>query len=753
MKAFADTFLKVRNWFLVAAVLVSMAAAVGVTRIGFEGDPGKLFRTEDEQYRYLDEVFQQFGTDDDSFYIIATARDLFSPDSMADLRRLSIDINKISGIQSVHSITQRRLVAADAALRPLAQATKATLSQLSRARRRALEHPVFAGQFLSEDGNSALIKAELVQGLRSISQMEPVTESLWALTDRVSKETSLQVMMTGIPAIRVEGFNSVRAKSAIYTVLGAIAGLVMAVLLMRRVATVLLVCVASGAGAFWTVGTLGIIGEQITVLTSVLPMLVLIIGLTDSVHLAFDIRQARGAGVSRTEATRGALRHLTMACLLTSVTTVVGFGSLCVTRIELIQRFGFSCALGCAITFISVIVVLPLLSSSRLGDFVLPPRTVGNADRWIHNVLQHGVRLALRYRWMITVSALLLTVGLVIVAMRLIPENEMSESLARNARSNVALREVDASFGGILPSFITVDWPEETNINSSKFREVLQRVHELCETNEVTNHPFSVFNLMQLRKDGRFVRLPDDIVQSLIRPELRRAVVVTRTQDLGSSRLTAAFSELQQELQKLEDDSEGYQFRLTGSAVYATETVQVMISDLASSLGLATAIIFLTMSLACRSIRLGLICLLPNAIPLLITAAFLVCLDGKLRFSSVIVFSVCLGIAVDDTIHVVMRYLREIRECGNVEQAIQRSVSAVGSALVVTTAILIVGLAIPMTSDVPANRMFGALSCVAVFSALVADLVVLPAMLACFARRPEIATTEDTGAEQTSQDV
>ncbi len=97
-------------------------------------------------------------------------------------------------------------------------------------------------------------------------------------------------------------------------------------------------------------------------------------------------------------------------------------------------------------------------------------------------------------------------------------------------------------------------------------------------------------------------------------------------------------------------------------------------------------------------------------------------------------FSVCLGIAVDDTIHLVSRFQRELRACGDVDEAWRRSVMTVGSALVTTTAVLLVGLAIPLTSEVPGNRMFAWLSCTAIGSALLGDLILLPAMLACFVR-------------------
>jgi predicted RND superfamily exporter protein len=234
---------------------------------------------------------------------------------------------------------------------------------------------------------------------------------------------------------------------------------------------------------------------------------------------------------------------------------------------------------------------------------------------------------------------------------------------------------------------------------------------------------------------ANFALLPDAAVKKLARPDSRRAIVVCRSPERGASYHSRAFGELAEKLKTLEAGHPGFRFRLTGSAVVISRNLGQMISDLASSLGLASIVIFVTLTLAFRSLRIGLICLIPNALPLLLTASVLVWAGEPLRFSGVIVFCVCLGVAVDDTIHVVNRFRRELQIVGDVDEALRRSVQAVGSALVITTLVLLVGFSITLTSAIPSNRMFGALSCCAIGSALLGDLVVLPAMLSCFAKR------------------
>ncbi len=250
------------------------------------------------------------------------------------------------------------------------------------------------------------------------------------------------------------------------TVLGALAAFVMAVLVMRRIATILIVCAAALTGAYWTIGTLGLVGERITLLTTVLPMLAMIVGLTDAVHLAVDIRQSRSRGMSPVKATREALHHLLFACLLTSITTAVGFAALTVTSTEIVRRFGYACAAGAVLTFLSVITVLPLLASTRLGRGVLPPRGSQFLEASISRAATRIVASVLQFRWPITIAGLVLALLLAGTVTRLRPENDIAENLPHDAKSSVALRMVDEHFGGILPVFVCVDWPAHFDVDS-----------------------------------------------------------------------------------------------------------------------------------------------------------------------------------------------------------------------------------------------------------------------------------------------
>ena len=231
----------------------------------------------------------------------------------------------------------------------------------------------------------------------------------------------------------------------------------------------------------------------------------------------------------------------------------------------------------------------------------------------------------------------------------------------------------------------------------------------------------------------------DEQLKNYVRPELRRALVHLRLQEVGSTAHLATFEDLRREFPRLEAQYPGVRFHLTGTSVLASRNLNQMIVDLASSLGSAAAIIFVVMAVGFRSLRLGLISIVPNLFPMAVTAAYLVVTGRPLQMTSVIVFSICLGIAVDDTIHFINRFQREMKLDGDVRAAVLRTYQAVGSAMIMTSLVLLAGFGSLQISEMPTTRLFSLLSCVTIFAAMVGDLVILPAMLCALVMSTGIA--------------
>lgn len=788
---------------LVAFVVfaVTLLSFYGVYRLEYDDVPRATFRSDDHDFVRLEEAFKQFGADDVDCVFLVEADDIFAPNTIASLRRLIDEIGSLRtvddhdrphGVQSVQSLADiqtfgvsphaprkkqgalemifKRLPGTPHSILPKINDSRElpTPEQCKIARDAALKHPL-ASQLISDDGQATLVIARLYGEDLPIREISPIIARMRGVIERMEHTSKLKIRLTGLAPIRVEIFESVQAESAKFVWVGGLLAVAMAAWMFRRASAVLIVCGSALIGAIWTIGAMGLFGEKMNIITTVLPTLVLVVGFTDAVHLMIDIRRERSLGVAPREASRDALRHLGLACLLCSLTTAVGFGSLAVAKIEIIQRFGVICGLGAVCALVAVLLITPLLSGTRLGYNVQSSAEVDLPER-LAVALLPIVRWIVAHRRFTAAAGIGLTLFLSLSMFRLAPSNSSTEALPENRPSFQAIQDLDRRFGGSTSAMILVDWDESLARRSYReyAPEVLRAIDEaqtFAAAQPAIRNPVSLVNLIRslptssgtsLDEQANELRhLDAQTIETYARADLRRAVIRLKLQEADSTTNLATFAALRDGLVNLEAKHPGLKFHLTGTTVLASRNLNQMISDLASSLGSAALIIFVVMTLGFGSLRLGIISIIPNLFPMVVTAAALVVTGRPLQMTSVIVFSICLGIAVDDTIHFINRFQRELRLDGDVDAAIIRSYRAVGSAMIMTSVVLIAGFGSLQISEMPTTRLFSGLSVLTIFAAVVGDLIILPAMLACFAAKPKTfdAATADVGVEPNADEL
>jgi len=224
-------------------------------------------------------------------------------------------------------------------------------------------------------------------------------------------------------------------------------------------------------------------------------------------------------------------------------------------------------------------------------------------------------------------------------------------------------------------------------------------------------------------------RLDADVVRDVVDPESRTALVRGRVTDRGSRALEAAYDRIDQGLDRLEAARPGWQFELAGMSVTSARNIRQLIRDLGSSLLLEVVVIGTILAIAFRSPLIGIVSLVPNVFPLAVIAFVVVATGRSLDPATVIVFNVCLGLAVDDTVHVLSALRRNQRPGVSIAGAVRRAVAETGNAVMIGGVILTVGFAAVTVSSVPSLAGFGRLACAAVLAATVAELVLLPALI------------------------
>lgn len=736
MNAYADFVCDRRRWLGLVIVAITALAVAGLFRLRLDEDPRALFQRPGPEWDGLLQLFSDFGPDDTDVLVTVRAADLFSPPAIEALKTLEARLKALPEVESVDSLLDARRP--DRPALPLVPVTP-TEENLARARELALAHPSVAGQILSADGNVTFLHAHLAGGEITTSKVAPQVAAITATVTEAARGTPLEVGVAGLPVARVEMLVLTQREAFRSFLWSAVITAVVGILAFRSVGAVIAAVIGPTVGTLWALGALGWLGGSLNGFNMALPSLVYGIGFADSVHMIVDFADERRSGLGRIDALRRMMRTVGRACVLMVFTTVVGFGSLAVAEMEAIRRFGITSALGTTLGFAAVLTVMPWLLGGLLGDLVQPRGVAGPAveagwaARW--------ARWLLRRPRIAAVASLAATAALAALTADLEVDTCVRENVPADSSIAVAMELCDASIGGSLPASVVVSWPEGADVELPA--DVLREVHAAVSDRGVLGRPCSALTIAAgLVRNGTVAdatmadvdRIPPRIRARFVRDDLRRAVVLVPTADCGGRRLLAVYGDIRRDLGAIERRRPGVRCELTGTGVVSVGNLQGIIRDTAASLLVSSIVIIATMMVAFRSVRLGLICLVPTMFPVVAAAGSLVALGEPLRIAGVLTFSVCLGLADDNTIHLVSRFRQELAGGLGVRAAVERALASSGPAMLIMCLTLAAGLA-PMTwSGNPALRTFGGLTIAALAASLVADLVILPPLLAWFAR-------------------
>ena len=486
----------------------------------------------------------------------------------------------------------------------------------------------------------------------------------------------------------------------------------------------------------------------------------LVIGVADAIHMMTRYGQERREGLERRPAMKRAVMSVGAACLLTSVTTAVGFATLLTARLEILRDFGLYAALGVMITFGFTIVFVPwALVRSPKDPVVRDPSEgleAGERATLLGRFLARQGELVSRRPGLILVIAAVVTAGFVAGIPRATVDNFIMEYVPRGEPIHQAHALLEEKLSGVVyvDVVLTAEGGPDAPWHEPEMLARAARIQDRIEADDGVQSAVSVISLVreigyvQRGGEGHRDALPtsrqetagllllaefadgETLLDTHLDPDRRVLRITVRAADLGAKHYLA----LEERMQGWVDEAlagapvatTGY---LAGTSQVGYSGIDSLIRDMLTSLGWAFVLIFLTLAVLFRSVRLAAIAMIPNVLPLVVVLGSMGWAGRHLETLSAMVFSIGLGIAVDDTIHYLARYCAEVRAGFSPEQAVQRTTERTGRAIVHTSLVLVVGFGVLCTSAFPPNRLFAVLGSGVIVAALVADLWVLPAIL------------------------
>lgn len=764
-------FLINHPWPVLGLLVASVAGALPMAPgLKFDFSPQAIYRGDDELVGYSEEFKKTFGYDEAVLLLVLEAigpGDVLEAPALEWQRDIVGDLRKIPRVQSAESLATLQIprfafLSLDLELQPLVEEGPVSNSSAESARGLLENQPLVRSGMLSQDDRIAAIPVFLEPEARDIEAMRAVVAAVEGALAARPAPAGYRVLLNGLPMLRVEVVDDLRRDQLTLMPLAGIVYLIALGILFRRVAEALLPLLAVGVGLSWTMATFSIMHESINLVTNVLPVLLLIIGVSSSVQIVSTYAEeaARYPGDLRTAA-RETVVKMTPACFLAAITTAIGFASLATARSILLRSFGWQAAIGVGYQYICTLIAL-----GTALRFFAPPRIrhdpEGRPGLTTRGVAAAGYAVA-RHPWL-TVCGTAAVIAASLWAASRVTINSYSflETFPEDHASMQTLRLVERNLAGIMPLEISLeaDSPEallepeafHRIVDVEQFARQMDGVlfaqsyvdlfrtvlihwpgRRMSETDRELV-PQGVAGRTRLARTARFIERFHEAFhyEGFMSEDGRRARIRLRLKEIGSRQTLEMIARLEARLAEAFPPGGPIEVRLTGEAYVNAKALTTLIRDLFFSLVTASLVIFTLIALEFWSLRAGLIAALPNLTPLLITLGYMGLRGYDMNVANVIVFTICLGLADDNTIHFLYRFREEMHVDGDVPRAIQRAFLGTGRAIVATSVLLLAGMVVLLVSTFVPTRRFAELTCVTILGNMLGVLLLLPACLVLF---------------------
>lgn len=756
---FADFVLRFRIPLLILVLLWGLGMGFIGRKAELTYDFVKVVPEDDPEMVYFRQFNKTFGEDGNLFVIGFDDPKIYQLSYFRQFDQLSRQIADMEGIKEVISLPRILAMTKNAEekrfdLKPVFQpfpADQQTLDSLLAYTRslRFYEHRLF-----QPNGQATIMLVSVDDKWLNSKKRLDLMNRVVALSEQFSQDLQIKAHYAGLPFVRTNMSQKVKDELVLFAALSIGVTALVLLALYRSFATVFFPMLIIVIVILSTMGTLVLLGYKITILTGLLPSILVVIGIPNCVYMITLYHQECLRKGDKRLAWHAVIKKIGSVTFLTNATTAVGFLSLLFTNISILREFGLVASINIFVTFVISLIVIPSVFS------LLPLPKERHTKHLQFKPLQKFIHLldhltAQRRGWVY--GTVLLLVALCLYGMtRIQTVAFMVDDLPENSSIKKDLAWFEEHFRGVMPLEIVVDTGRKKGV---RLRENLEKIDELeiflSEFGEITP-PVSMLSLLKAANQAYFddsskYVLPSsreapfilsylknqadsnsNYLSTLVDKDQQLFRISMKVADLGSIRMDTLVSRIRPKVAEIFADTD-LKVHITGTTLLFIKSNQYLIGNLKSSMMLAFAMIALIMGGLFRQFRMVLISLIPNIIPLIITAGLMGFLGIPLKPSTAIVFSIAFGISVDDSIHFLAKYRQELWQHDfDVIRAVSSALRETGTSMVYTSLILFFGFVIFTGSDFGGTVYLGLLTSITLLVAMLTNLVLLPSLLLSF---------------------
>ena len=575
--------------------------------------------------------------------------------------------------------------------------------------------------------------------------------------EKFEKENNVNVRVSGMPYIRTLNAQNIQDEIVLFVGGALLITAVIFFFFFRSYRATFITLLVVIIGVVWAFGFIGLFRYEITVLSALIPPLIIVIGVPNAVFLINKYQQEIKKHGNQAKSLQRVIAKIGNATLMTNITTASGFATFVFVKSNLLREFGILASVNIISIFILALLIIPIIYSFM----PLPKKKHLNhlEKRWIENVVD-WMEKTLKNKRITIYFATVTVIILGIIGMYMIRvSGSLIEDMPKSLPFYKDIKFFEKEFGGIMPLEILIDTKKEKGVMKLSTLKKMEKLNEAIETFPELSKPISVTNIVKYSKQAyykgnpKYYQLPTNQEQSYIFSYTknsnsdasmlktfvdstgRYARITTFMKDIGTDKMQVIQERLKAVITK-EFPADRYEVSLTGKALVFIKGTNYLIKNLVISLSLAILLIAIFMAWMFRSPQMIFISLIPNMLPLLITAGLMGFLSIPIKPSTILVFSIAFGISVDDTIHFLAKYRQELMANNwNIKPSVYAALRETGVSMFYTSIVLFFGFLVFTLSSFGGTIALGGLVSVTLLLAMVSNLLLLPSLLLTFEKK------------------
>lgn len=701
---------------------------------------------------------KQYGQDGSVIFVAIQDSNLFTLDHFQSWYDLTQNVSKIEGVEGVVSAAHAFSLARNDSLKkfdfkPILNHRPTSQEEVDSVKKILYSLPLYNGRLFNKKTNVNLMMITLDKTVINSKKRIPLIEDIRNQINQYGATYQIKIHYSGLPYIRTVTSKMIQNELLLFVLMALVIASILLFILFKSLRAVFFAMLVVIIAVIWALGTVVLFGYKITILTGILPPLLIVIGVENSIFLLNKYLSEFREHGNKVKALSRMISRIGNANLLTNATTAVGFAAFIITGNQLLVEFGIIAALNIFLIYLLSLFMLPILFSF----FPEPkPKHLKHLEKgFISRFLDRVVIIVQTKRPVIyIVTGILLIAGIYGIT-KLKTTGNIVDDISKDDILYKDLIFMEQNFNGVMPLEITIDTKKPKGILRTSTLRKIDKLQSVLKSYPEFSEPLSIVEVVKSAKQAfyrgnpKMYSLPNNqernfilsyvpsidkggnstLLKSFVDSTLQTTRVSVQMANIGTNDIERILKSLNPKIDSIFPPKK-YNVHLTGTSVVFLKGTNYLVKNLFSSLLLAIIAITMLMALIFSSARMIIISLIPNIIPQILTAGMMGYFDISIKPSTILIFSIALGISVDSTIHFLSRYRLQLKYNNwKIKQSVLLALQETGYSMIYSAIVLFFGFSMFTLSSFGGTEALGYLVSVTLLVALFSNLFVLPSLL------------------------